>query len=140
MDAQRECFLRRIADRMRRREPGGAWRERLREARRLAQRFAEEDPELRQVILFGSLATGEIGDREPKIDLAVESPRCLSLAAIALDSRFKADVIDLATARPAIAGSSRSACVSCRCGRRQALRHFAPAMRSSPGRCGISRI
>ena len=111
MDSQRERFLRRIAERMRRREPGSAQRERLREARlsiareearQLAQRFAEEDPELRQVILFGSLATGEIGDREPDIDLAVESPRYLSLVAIALDSRFKVDVIDLATARPAI--------------------------------------
>ena len=111
MDSQRERFLRRIAERMRRREPGSAQRERLREARlsiareearRLAQRFAEEDPELRQVILFGSLATGEIGDREPDIDLAVESPRYLSLVAIALDSRFKVDVIDLATARSAI--------------------------------------
>ena len=84
MDSQRERFLRRIAERMRLREPGSAQRERLREARlsaardearRLEQRFAEEDPELRQVILFGSLATGEIGDREPDIDLAVESPR-----------------------------------------------------------------
>ena len=111
MDTQQERFLRRIAERMRRRERSGARREEVRqarraaaraEARRLAQRFAEEDPDLRQVILFGSLATGEIGDREPDIDLAVESARYLSLVAIALDSPFKVDVIDLANARPAI--------------------------------------
>lgn len=74
----------------------------LAEARRLAQRFAAVDPDLRQVVLFGSLATGEVGDRQPDIDLAVESSRYLQLVAIALDSRFKVDVVDLAAARPAI--------------------------------------
>ena len=74
----------------------------LAEAHRLALRFAEVDPELREVVLFGSLATGEVGNRQPDVDLAVESSRYLRLVAIALDSRFKVDVVDLATARPAI--------------------------------------
>lgn len=54
------------------------------------------------MVLFGSLATGEVGNRQPDVDLAVESSRYLRLVAIALDSRFKVDVVDLATARPAI--------------------------------------
>ena len=74
----------------------------LAEAHRLALRFAEVDPELREVVLFGSLATGELGNRQPDIDLAVESSRYLRLVAIALDSPFKVDVVDLATARSAI--------------------------------------
>lgn len=54
------------------------------------------------MVLFGSLATGEVGNRQPDIDLAVESVRYLRLVAIALDSPFQVDVVDLATARPAI--------------------------------------
>ena len=105
-------FLRGIARRRRAQARRGAHRaERLRwqwqaaglaEAQRLAQDFAAVDPELRAVVLFGSLATGELGNRPPDIDLAVESSCYLQLVAIALDSRFKVDVIDLATARPAI--------------------------------------
>lgn len=105
-------FLRGIARRRRAEARRGAHQaERLRwqwqaaglaEAQRLAQDFAAVDPELRAVVLFGSLATGEVGNRPPDIDLAVESSCYLQLVAIALDSRFKVDVIDLATARPAI--------------------------------------
>ena len=112
MNEERLRFLRGIAQRRSvhvRREAARA--ERLRrerqaagfaEALRLAQHFAVVDPELRAVVLFGSLATGELGNRQPDIDLAVESSRYLQLVAIALDSRFKVDVVDLATARPAI--------------------------------------
>ena len=74
----------------------------LAEAQRLALTFAAVDPDLHQVVLFGSLATGELGNRQPDVDLAVESSRYLQLVAIALDSPFKVDVVDLATARPAI--------------------------------------
>ena len=105
-------FLRGIARRRRAEARRGAHQaERLRwqwqaaglaEAQRLAHDFAAVDPELRAVVLFGSLATGEVGNRPPDIDLAVESSCYLQLVAIALDSRFKVDVIDLATARPAI--------------------------------------
>ena len=105
-------FLHGIAQRRRAQARRGAHQaERLRwkwqaaglaEALRLAQHFAVVDPELRAVVLFGSLATGEVGNRPPDIDLAVESSCYLQLVAIALDSRFKVDVIDLATARPAI--------------------------------------
>ena len=49
------------------------------------------DPDLRTVVLFGSLATGNLGNREPDVDLAV--PQYLRLVAIALDSPFKVDVI-----------------------------------------------
>lgn len=112
MTEQRLRFLRDIARRTSARAGREADRaERLRrerraaglaEAHRLALRFAEVDPELREVVLFGSLATGEVGNRQPDVDLAVESSRYLRLVAIALDSRFKVDVVDLATARPAI--------------------------------------
>ncbi len=74
----------------------------LAEAHRLTNRFAEVDPDLRTVVLFGSLATGNLGNREPDIDLAVDSPQYLRLVAIALDSPFKVDVIDLPNARPVI--------------------------------------
>ena len=75
----------------------------LAEAHRLAKRFAEVDPELRKVVLFGSLATGDLRDRQPDIDLAVESPQYLRLVSIALDSPFKVDLIDLPNAGPVIA-------------------------------------
>lgn len=74
----------------------------LAEAHRLAKRFAEIDPGLRKVVLFGSLATGDLRDRQPDVDLAVESPHYLRLVAVALDSPFKVDVIDLPNAGPVI--------------------------------------
>ncbi len=74
----------------------------LAEARRLAKRFAEIDPGLRKVVLFGSLATGDLRGRQPDVDLAVESPHYLRLVAVALDSPFKVDVIDLPNASPVI--------------------------------------
>ena len=74
----------------------------LAEAHRLTKCFAEADPDLRKVVLFGSLATGNLGSREPDIDLAVDSPQYLRLVSIALDSRFKVDVVDLPNASPMI--------------------------------------
>jgi predicted nucleotidyltransferase len=108
VDESERQFLKRIADRIRSRESKAESRRKARidaalaEARRLTRRFREEDPELRRVILFGSLATGEVGDREPDIDLAVESSRYLRLVSIGLDSPFEVDVVDLGTARKAI--------------------------------------
>ena len=74
----------------------------LAEAHRLTRCFAEADPDLRTVVLFGSLATGDLGNREPDVDLAVDSPRYLRLVSIALDSPFKVDIVDLPNASPVI--------------------------------------
>ena len=51
-------------------------------------------------MLFGSLATGDLGNREPDVDLAVDSAQYLRLVSIALDSTFKVDVVDLPNASP----------------------------------------
>ena len=74
----------------------------LAEAGRLTKCFVEADPDLRKVVLFGSLATGDLGNREPDVDLAVDSPQYLRLVSIALDSTFKVDVVDLPNASPVI--------------------------------------
>ena len=74
----------------------------LAEAERLTKCFLEADPDLHKVVLFGSLATGDLGNREPDIDLAVDSPQYLRLVSIALDSPFKVDVVDLPNASPVI--------------------------------------
>ena len=74
----------------------------LAEAHRLTKCFVDADPDLRKVVLFGSLATGDLGHREPDVDLAVDSPQYLRLVSIALDSPFKVDVIDLPNARAVI--------------------------------------
>lgn len=47
----------------------------LAEAERLTKCFLEADPDLCTVVLFGSLATGDLGNREPDVDLAVDSPQ-----------------------------------------------------------------
>ena len=73
------------------------------EAVRLTQRFRQRDPELRQVVLFGSLACGGTPvDHHFDIDLAVDSERYLALVGEALDSEFDVDVIDLRRVREAI--------------------------------------
>lgn len=74
----------------------------LAEAERLTKCFLEADPDLRTVVLFGSLASGDLGNREPDVDLAVDSPQYLRLVSIALDSPFKVDVVDLPNASPVI--------------------------------------
>ena len=112
MDEERKRFLRGVAEglkaRQRRKDARAdhVRQERraagLAEAHRLTSRFVEVDPDLRKVVLFGSLATGDLGDRQPDIDLAVESPRYLRLVAVALDSPFRVDVVDLPNASPVI--------------------------------------
>ena len=74
----------------------------LAEADRLTKCFVKADPGLRKVVLFGSLATGDLGNREPDVDLAVDSPQYLRLVSIGLDSPFKVDVVDLPNASPVI--------------------------------------
>ncbi len=73
------------------------------EAVRLTRRFRQRDPELRRVVLFGSLACGGTpAGRHFDIDLAVDSERYLALVGEALDSEFDVDVIDLRRVREAI--------------------------------------
>jgi predicted nucleotidyltransferase len=112
VDEERTRFLRGVAEGLKARERKRSahldhmrreWRAAgLAEAHRLTKCFVEADPDLRKVVLFGSLATGDLGHREPDVDLAVDSPRYLRLVSIALDSRFKVDVVDLPNARPVI--------------------------------------
>jgi predicted nucleotidyltransferase len=72
-----------------------AWKE----VRRLVQEFQALDPELRRVVVFGSLATGRLKRVEFDIDMAVDSDRYLALLGPALDSPFKVDLVDLPQAR-----------------------------------------
>lgn len=93
--------LRKIVDSERKRNRAGAARRRARlqaarrEARRLARRFREEDPGLRRIILFGSVASGRVRSESFDIDLAVEAEEYLRLVAVAEKSSFSVDVVDL---------------------------------------------
>jgi predicted nucleotidyltransferase len=100
VEATRKRDARRRADRLRMQQLRA--RDALAEAQRLAHLFSQIDPDLQLVVLFGSLATGEIGERDFDIDLAVRSRRYLALVAAALDGPFKVDVVDLDTAGPSI--------------------------------------
>lgn len=74
--------------------------EAYREVDRLVAEFRRIDPRLERVVLFGSLARGTVSRLSFDIDLAVSSLRYLDLLGPALDSSFKVDLIDLATASP----------------------------------------
>lgn len=65
------------------------------EARRLARRFVEEDPSTKVVVLYGSVATGEVRTESFDIDLAVDADEYLRLIAVAEESAFRVDVVDL---------------------------------------------
>ena len=106
-DGAADPAVRRIIQAERRRNAEGRRRaaerlERARaEARRLAGRFAEEDRDVRKVILFGSVAEGTVRDESFDIDLAVEGGDHLKLIRLAEESEFKVDVVDLDTVSPA---------------------------------------
>ena len=68
------------------------------ETDRLVKSFRSTDPKLQRIVLFGSLARGNVKRLKFDIDLAVESSRYMDLLEIALDSEFKIDLIDLTTA------------------------------------------
>jgi predicted nucleotidyltransferase len=68
------------------------------EARRLAARFAIEEPSLRRVILFGSVATGRVRADGFDIDLAVDADRLGSILCAAEGSEFAVDLLDLRSA------------------------------------------
>jgi predicted nucleotidyltransferase len=61
----------------------------------LVQRFKEEDPHLRAIVLFGSLAAGTPVNPNFDIDLAVDSDKYWELLGIALDQPIPVDLVDL---------------------------------------------
>ena len=73
----------------------------------LVAKFREADPALSTIILFGSLARNDVHSPDFDIDLAVRcSPvKFLAIVAIALDSSFSVDVVDLSTADDRIKAS-----------------------------------
>ena len=114
MDATRDTKLREIVETARR-ENQKAQR-RTREAVKRARAFLPElvkafrtiDPDLRLIVLFGSLAEGTVRGEHFDLDIAVRSERYLQLVAWALDQDYKIDVIDLDAARSHIAERIRS--------------------------------
>ena len=68
------------------------------EVQQLVRRFQEEDPGLRRIILFGSLGEGRVKREDFDIDLAFEGANYLRCLAIALQSNFKVDLIDMNSA------------------------------------------
>ena len=66
----------------------------------LVEKFRAADPGISKIILFGSLARDDVRFPDFDIDLAVVSSgeSFLKLVAIALDSPFSVDVVDLSTA------------------------------------------
>lgn len=65
------------------------------EATRISRRLAKADPEVRKVILFGSVAAGTVRSERFDIDLAVEGGDHLSLMRVAEESAFSVDLVDL---------------------------------------------
>lgn len=70
------------------------------EVQALVSQFLLIDPTITRIILFGSLARNDVSSPDFDIDLAVScsGERFLALVALALDSPFKVDVVDLSTA------------------------------------------
>lgn len=69
----------------------------LRELEKLKRDFLEIDPDIEKIILFGSLAEGNIKSIRFDIDIAVKSKKYYQLVGKALQSEFKIDVVDLDT-------------------------------------------
>lgn len=70
------------------------------EAKRLASRFVEEEPSIKKVILFGSVASGNVRNERFDIDLGIIGGDSFKLFMIAEESEFKVDVVDLQSASP----------------------------------------
>jgi len=87
------------AERRRNREADQRRAERLIRARREAPRIAAElariDPDVREVWLFGSVATGRLGRDRFDIDLAIRGGDVISLYARLPESEFDIDLVDL---------------------------------------------
>jgi predicted nucleotidyltransferase len=71
------------------------------EVSRLVNRFREEDPGLRRVIVFGSFGEGRVRRADFDIDLAYEGTRFIEALVIVLQSPFSVDLVDLTTVRSA---------------------------------------
>ena len=69
-----------------------------REIDRLVCEFRSIDPDLERVVLFGSLARGNVTRLTFDIDLAVSSRCHVDLLGPALDSPFEVDLVDLDSA------------------------------------------
>jgi len=65
----------------------------------LVRRFRSEDPHIRRIILFGSLAAGTPRNPHFDIDLAVDSDRYWELLGIALDQPIPVDTVAMIRAR-----------------------------------------
>ena len=74
-------------------------KEKIREAKeevnRLVNRFLEIDPAIEAIVLFGSLAEGNVFSLHFDIDIAVRSQEYLELVGCSLKSSFPVDVVDL---------------------------------------------
>jgi predicted nucleotidyltransferase len=72
----------------------------LEEVQALVGKFLLVDPGITKIILFGSLARDDVSSLNSDIDLAVScsGEHFLALVAIAQDSPFKVDLVDLSTA------------------------------------------
>ena len=74
-------------------------KEKIREAKeevnRLVNRFLEIDPAIEAIVLFGSLAEGNVFSLHFDIDIAVRSQEYLELVSCGLKSSFPVDVVDL---------------------------------------------
>jgi len=66
----------------------------MQEVDRLIQEFRHRDPELKRIVLFGSLASGNPRNPNFDIDLSFEGRELYACTAIALDSSFKVDLVD----------------------------------------------
>ncbi len=74
----------------------------LAEANRLKADFLKIDPNMKRLVLFGSLAEGRANTPHFDIDLAVDSELYMKLVSRALDSEITVDLIDLNNVRPNI--------------------------------------
>jgi predicted nucleotidyltransferase len=64
------------------------------EVQRLIKEFRNRDPELKRIVLFGSLAGEEPRNPNFDIDLSFEGRELYACTAIALNSCFKVDLVD----------------------------------------------
>jgi predicted nucleotidyltransferase len=65
------------------------------EAERLAAELANIDPAVREVWLFGSVASGRPGREEFDIDLAIAGGDALTLFAQLPETEFEVDIVEL---------------------------------------------
>jgi len=72
----------------------------LEEVQALVRKFLSLDPSITKIILFGSLARDDASSLDFDIDLAVacSGEHFLMLVALAQDSPFKVDLVELSTA------------------------------------------